>query len=137
MATLREQIGMSLKARALHFSRHWGKKITAKRIRKYYRGHHITLQVVNAQLGRVPLQSKFEQTKVISKLKTRVKKFLRRGYMLVQIDECTFTPNRPGRERYWSVAKEPFKSDYRYHTVKPVGVIAAISKEAGLIEAVG
>ena len=41
--TLNHQIGMSLPARALEFSKRFGKSINARELRSFYRGRSITL----------------------------------------------------------------------------------------------
>ena len=66
--TLNHLVGMSMKARALQFTQHFKRPISASQLKSIYRGRGVTIQLPQARPGPVNLGSPEEQMATIERL---------------------------------------------------------------------
>ena len=69
---LREQVGLSLKARKMAFNEEFGLSVSIPRFRRIYKEERITQQKMTSRLGGLKLPSQTKQIEGIQNLQNRV-----------------------------------------------------------------
>ena len=105
-ATLNRQLGMSMKARAAELSRRFKKPLKVWKLREFYRGRGVTLQVAKPRLGPETLGTELDQLKRIRQLQEDVQDAIDEELELFCIDECVFN-TKSGKRSSWAPAGRP------------------------------
>ena len=129
---LREQVGLSLKARKLAFNEEFGLSVSIPRFRRIYKEERITQQKMTSRLGGLKLPSQAKQIEGIQNLQERVQELQSAGYLLLQSDEALFSVDAYV-QKHWSQIGHPICKGSRWSTHKPIVVYGVISAELGVV----
>jgi hypothetical protein len=129
---MREQCGLSLKARRLAFNAYWNLGISLRLFRRLYREMRITKQMMTSRLGGKKLQSQEMQMDKIRELQNRMQSLHDAGYELLQSDESLFSADGYNGS-HWAPIGQPLRKDSRWASAKPVVVYGVISPLRGVV----
>ena len=129
--TLREQVGLPLKARGQQFKERFGQSVTAAEYRRFYRQAKITRQKLRFRLGAQRLPHPLLQQQSIARLQEELRTLRAEGYQLLIADETLFSADSFGHMRHWAPSRQPLGTTSRFTNMPKIVVCGVISAERG------